>query len=187
MPLTESTLTLIFPIPIQACFHYWQQTGEYFCKSVYVQWNDIYNPDLATLSGLYSISCKGVCERPGYLEKGHGNRKGTAKFFYCDDEEVWIFAYGDPSTFTCESALDPEDSAWKAKSSKIDHRTEASYDFIASAKFGWFARHHDITSPLPSMTIKCYDCRFNGDLCGKHGRCVVSKQYMVAFSSICFF
>jgi hypothetical protein len=150
---------------LQAVFLYWQRSGEYFCNTVYVQWDDIYYPELATFSGIFDLQCEGACVRPAYLEHGHGAWRKTAKFFYCEDEEVWVFAYSNASKFSCDD--------WVAKTSRVDPLTRESYDITANTDNWFLSWHQGNMVPLPHFALQCFDCKYVAAFCGEKGQCVV--------------
>ena len=90
-----------------------QSKGEYLCQRMYIQLDDKVTPDLAMLSGIYTINHKEQFE--GRVTSSQ-ERNGQGKTGYCEDENVWTLAIQDPSMI-----YDPCLN-WVAKSSQ-------SFDF----------------------------------------------------------
>lgn len=188
-------LLLIYLVMVAgwACVYYWQRTGSYVCETVYTQFNDIYNPGLATFSGLYDVKCgdNGSCKRAEYVERGHGNYSGSGKFFFCDELSSWVFAFSETGEVTCGN--------WTAKSAKQNELAESSYNILESihGNEGWSVALDERSSlPLPTFTLECFDCRFDDDFCGGdgRGRCVVRyvcsrvpQLFAVGLTNLCVF
>lgn len=150
--------------------YYWQRTGTFVCDAVFVQFNDIYHPGLATFSGLFDKKCgtSGYCKRAAYVESGHGNYSRTAQFFFCDEISAWVFAFNEEGKFNCHN--------WLIRSPNQNILSEASYNILESVKGNeqWTIRTGESRElPMPEFTLTCYDCIYDDTFCGgpRRGRC----------------
>jgi hypothetical protein len=100
-----------------------QSKGEYLCQRMYIQLDDKVTPDLAMLSGIYTINQK---ERFGGRVTSSQEKNGQGKIGYCEDENVWTLAIQDPlvSYHPCLN--------WVAKSSQ-----SFDFDVIITASSRW--------------------------------------------------
>ncbi|CAJ1968028.1 unnamed protein product [Cylindrotheca closterium] len=150
---------------------YWQRTGTFVCDTIFVQFNDIYHPGLATFSGLYDSRCgegdDTFCERATYVESGHGSR-----FFFCEDISAWVFAFDEDGQFNCAN--------WITGSPETDVLAETSYNIMESVKGSetWSIKVGDRRQlPVPHFTLECYDCKYDENFCGggARGKCVNNR------------
>jgi hypothetical protein len=155
---------------------YRQMTGYYVCQTMYVQFGDAVDYNLATFSGFYlfNVECNGlVCKRGEYIEAGHGKYKDTARFGYCEDVRAWTFSHG-------ESPADKIDTCqWRAKSIEMDSSSVMSYDIETIFREEWLAvNKRGAVVPMTSINLKCMDCTSHPDFCGgkERGSCVVSNS-----------
>jgi hypothetical protein len=148
-------------------------SGEFLCQTVFVQFGDDFNADLAPFSGLYDIGYSG--RRAEYGEVGHGGYAGTAKFAYCMEGRAWAFTFGE----------NPEDvnaglrssCEWKARSVEVNSKTQDSYDIMTTANEQWqVINSRGTLVPFTGFTLQCYDCTNDENFCGgeSRGKCVVS-------------
>mmetsp|Transcript_4368 Transcript_4368/g.10266 ORF Transcript_4368/g.10266 Transcript_4368/m.10266 type:complete len:1616 (+) Transcript_4368:120-4967(+) len=147
--------------------YYWQKRATFVCETIFVQFNDIYDPGLATFSGLFDKKCgtNGYCERAAYVEAGHGNYSGTAQFFFCDALLAWVFAFDEESRFNCQN--------WLIRSPDQNILTEASYNILESVNGNepWTIKTRQGRQlPLPEFVLTCYDCKHDDTFCGGPGR-----------------
>jgi len=147
--------------------YYWQRTGTFVCGTIFVQFNDIYHPGLATFSGLFTSKCgdDGYCKRSAYVESGHGSYSDTARFFFCEDIQAWVFAFDEGHQFNCEN--------WISRSPEQDIMSVDSYNILASVQGNdpWTIRVGDRRQlPIPEFTLECYDCKYDESFCGGEGR-----------------
>ncbi|KAL3927224.1 MAG: hypothetical protein SGBAC_013168, partial [Bacillariaceae sp.] len=148
---------------------YWQQTGTFVCGTIFVQFNDIYHPGLATFSGLFDSRCgqgdDNFCKRASYVEVGHGIYSETARFFFCEDISAWVFAFDEQGQFNCDS--------WITRSPDQDVLAEPSYNILKSVTGNepWSIKVGDQRQlPMPEFTLECYDCKHDEMFCGGDGR-----------------
>ncbi|CAJ1947087.1 unnamed protein product [Cylindrotheca closterium] len=151
--------------------YYWQRTGTFVCDTVFVQFNDIYHPGLATFSGLFEKKCgeNGYCKRAAYVEVGHGNYSSTASFIFCDALSTWVFAFDEGGRFNCQN--------WLIQSPNQNILSEASYNILESVKGNepWTIKLGDRRElPMPEFTLTCYDCMYDDSFCGR-GTCVNNR------------
>lgn len=155
--------------------YYWQRTGTFVCDKIFVLFNDIYHPGLATFSGLFYSKCgEGdgkFCQRAAYVESGHGNYSETARFYFCEDISAWVFAFDEQGQFNCEN--------WITRSPDQNVLSEASYNILESTNGPWRIKMGDRRQlPLPEFTLECFDCKHDDQFCGgeSRGNCVVRSM-----------
>lgn len=146
------------------------RSGDFLCQTIFVQFSDDFNPDLAPFSGLYDIGCSDQeygCRRAEYKEVGHGSFTGTAKFAYCIKGRAWAFTFGEnPEDATSMNACD-----WKARSATVNAKTQDSYNILSSANEQWqVINSRGTLVPFTGFTLQCFDCGLIEGFCGGEGR-----------------
>ena len=67
---------------------YCKETGYYLCKSIFVQFDDEFIPDLGTFSGVYNQVNKDwvITKKFEYVDA----RTQNWGIFYCDSKNIWV-------------------------------------------------------------------------------------------------
>jgi hypothetical protein len=124
-----------------------QQSGEYLCNLVFVQFSDqLFVPALGTFSGLYTRTDPDNFFLSGYPINVE-NRSSRANFMYCEVAHAWIFSM--------DSKVDPCDD-WVAISEET-----FSFDLIETSNLDWFVITSDNFAglvPIQYFQMDCYDC-----------------------------
>lgn len=132
-----------------------QTSGDLLARDIIVQFDDSFEPALATFSGLYSLRKARLGGRATYVEK----RLGRGMLGYCESIEAW--------TFTFDSSA--KDACVNIRAKSLETR---SYDLLSTRTSMWFdvdADQGDL--PMERLFMTSYDCREEG-ICGSHGTCV---------------
>eukprot|EP00980_Cylindrotheca_fusiformis_P025093 scaffold13034_cov119-Cylindrotheca_fusiformis.AAC.7 len=165
------TLSLFFLMLVGWAFIFYKiKSGDFLCQTIYVQFSDDFNPDLAPFSGLYDVGCSNEeynCRRAQYTEVGHGGVSGTAMFAYCTEGRAWAFTFAEnPEDVDSMRACD-----LKARSSTINAKTQDSYNIMSSADDQWQVTNSRGTLvPFTGFTLQCLDCGLIDGFCGGEGR-----------------
>lgn len=145
---------------------YNQLGGKYLCQNIFVQFHDDIAPEMASFSGIYEFGCiEKSCSRAQYVEVGSGKNRNTARFGFCEEENAWVFTFGDQPTDV------PPLCQWKAKSEGVDPLSAEAYDLLTTAKQDWYnLNERQVEVPMTDISMKCIDCN-NNSFCGFHGTC----------------
>jgi len=146
------------------CLLYWQWSGYYLCKTLYIQFDDSFQADLEAFSGIFESEgnrpVEWIEQRMVYYDETE-----TIRLSYCSSEKAWIFSY-EKDDSPCETFF--------MKSS----RSEDSFDVIEIAGQPW--AFHDWETGEESavgwLSLGCNDCDKNKQLCkSSHGQCINRK------------
>ncbi|CAJ1933061.1 unnamed protein product [Cylindrotheca closterium] len=161
----------------------WIRDGEFLCQTVFVQFADLANPDLAPFTGLYDIGCSDQvsgCRRAKYGESAHGdnhNFSDTAKFAFCIQKNSWGFVFGNETEDVLAGKTSP--CNWIAHSKKVSSKTQDSYDIMSTASDPWkVLNRRGIDVPFKGYELRCFDCRHDPLFCGSaagRGDCVRNR------------
>lgn len=146
-----------------------QKNGEFITPTLHVQFGDeVYDTlHYAFFTGEY-VQAPGerIAQRPVYYERGSASNRTSGRFFYCEEEEAWVFG-----VYNISKSRDRDSGCnWLAKSYRTD-----KYDLAEVASFGWKiwtgriqeAEHLRI---LPSACQDDTDCNYHGQ-CMPNGQC----------------
>ena len=88
-------LLFLFSITVSAWGYifYLQETGYFLCESIFVQFDDEFNPDLGTFSGVYYQVKQGWGIAKNF-EYADAETKHW-RIVYCDSKNVWALINGD--------------------------------------------------------------------------------------------
>eukprot|EP00526_Cylindrotheca_closterium_P003066 CAMPEP_0113602058 /NCGR_PEP_ID=MMETSP0017_2-20120614/554_1 /TAXON_ID=2856 /ORGANISM="Cylindrotheca closterium" /LENGTH=1493 /DNA_ID=CAMNT_0000510381 /DNA_START=144 /DNA_END=4625 /DNA_ORIENTATION=- /assembly_acc=CAM_ASM_000147 len=160
----------------------WIRDGEFLCGTVFVQFSDDSNPDLAPFTGLYDIGCSDQvsgCRRAKYGESKrgtYGNFSDSAKFAYCVQKASWGFTFGNETGDVLSGETSPCD--WLAHSKTVTPKTQDSYDIMTTASEPWrVLNRRGIDVPFSRFDLLCFDCRHDASFCGApdRGECVNNR------------
>jgi len=178
-----------------------QNNGHYLCKNVLVQFGDDVNPSLGSFNGVYDFLPEqsiGTFFRPKraiYLER----RSKLAAFFYCENQQSWVFWYTpnekffvtaaeavfrdateNNKTFTYEDYASFYNQDILCDNADAFSSTTYSFDLLAtSTDTTWYAKNdlgRVIALDDKSFSMACHDCdRQEFQACEGHGICIPDK------------
>lgn len=141
-----------------------QKNGAFLDGSLQVQFGDETFGALqyAFFSGTYEQSSDDIiAQRPVYYERGVLSNRSSGRFFYCEEEQAWVFAIGNVT----KSKERDDGCNWLLRSLKTK-----KYDLAEVPSFGWkiwTGRVQDVQF----LQMQPGDCSTVSD-CNYHGTCL---------------
>lgn len=148
-----------------------QVTGDFFCKTLYVQFGDDFRPDLGAFSGLYDRQTKPYSlfseRRVVYVERRFldlAGRQRRARFAYCSTSSTWAFHWDD----SAGGGIDADPCQYVARSEQTD-----TFDLLTTASGAWFVQDGNKREVvLTPLYLTCMDCDDKKeDACNGRGYC----------------
>jgi hypothetical protein len=145
-----------------------QASGKYLCERIYIQMDDSLAPNLAMLSGIYTVGQHNDGDRITSVQVLEKGTEDVGMLGYCKKDKRWTLALKESS-----KPHDPCKNWIAASSGSID------FDVTKTASSQWYTRTSSgRTLPISTAYIECYDCVGKENFCGEtslYGKCESNK------------